>query len=630
MNFRTTLIAALLLGLFGTYVYFFEFKKEEEKKAREEKSKKALSVDWDKLKGLKIINSHGIFVLKKNELKDGPSDSDAAAEKKQPWTVEEPRRAEADSTTINSLVNTLKSLETEQVVTENADNLQAFGLNTPALKIEISLTETEKPVPMLLIGDKSPIGNNSYAKRQGEEKVLLLSTNLESEFNNIDLFALREKKLFTLNRNDIVGIRIKKSGKDRLVLTRKGDQWKITHPFQARASETEANKLLNQLTGLSAQTFMTEKAENLARYGLAEPDWRIDLFLAPDRTQASLLLGIPPNEDVDNFNYLYAKRDEKHAVVVLKKELMKEIDKTPEDLREKKVFPFKSWKVKKVELSWKGQDVTIVRKEAGKWLLTAPIEVRASSSKVSSLLSELSQLEGDDFFKRPEDEKELARYGLVQPAVEMTLYQEPEDVVVIEGEAKQEKGGPTQIGHFLLGQSPQDKDLFYASIDGEDTIYQVKQDFYSNTIPDNIESFRTRKPLDVYPYLVSTIEYKGPKGSILLKKKNETWKQKKPESRTAADNDVIDLITALSELEVDHFIDNPPENLAEWGLAPAEQSISLKDEKGEKLGTVLFSGKGPEDEEGVFYVKAEEHAWIGSIKEAKRKKIIDKLVPFQK
>ena len=45
MKFRTTLIAALILGLFGAYVYFFEYKKQEAKKEKEEKEKTVFDLD---------------------------------------------------------------------------------------------------------------------------------------------------------------------------------------------------------------------------------------------------------------------------------------------------------------------------------------------------------------------------------------------------------------------------------------------------------------------------------------------------------------------------------------------------------------------------------------------------------
>ena len=102
MKYRTTLTAALLLAVFGAYMYFFEYKKAEEEKKHEEEEKKVLTIDWEKLEGLELTNSHGTFLVKKvvEEVEEGES----ASAKVNEWRIEEPLKADAENSTINGLV----------------------------------------------------------------------------------------------------------------------------------------------------------------------------------------------------------------------------------------------------------------------------------------------------------------------------------------------------------------------------------------------------------------------------------------------------------------------------------------------------------------------------------------------
>lgn len=177
MKFRTTLIAALLLALFGAYVYFFEFKKAEEEKKQEEEEKKVFSIDWEKLEGLEITNAHGTFLMEKREA-EAEEGSPAGAQQTE-WRITEPLQADADDSAINGMVSNLKGVKLEQVVTESPENLEPYGLKEPEIRIALRVAEgAEAPKP-LLVGAKSPIGSNSYAVWEGDDKVLLLSTHLD-------------------------------------------------------------------------------------------------------------------------------------------------------------------------------------------------------------------------------------------------------------------------------------------------------------------------------------------------------------------------------------------------------------------------------------------------------------------
>jgi hypothetical protein len=624
MKFRTTLIAALLLALFGAYVYFFEFKKAEEEKKQEEEEKKVFSIDWEKLEGLEITNAHGTFLMEKREAE--AEEGSPAGAQQTVWRITEPLQADADDSAINGMVSNLKGVKLEQVVTESAENLEPYGLKEPEIRIALQVAEgAEAPKP-LLVGAKSPIGSNSYAVWEGEDKVLLLSTHLNPQFDK-GLYDLRHKKLFAFKREDVERLRILRSGDPEMELAKEGDRWEILLPFRARASETAVDEILNKLTTLKAEKFVDEAPKDLADYGLDRPVWKIEAVLKPDQTKATLLIG--SLHQVGGKGYLYAKREERPGVVSLGMDLIGTFAKDAEEFREKKVMSFKTWKVRKAELEGKGLDVTLEKRDGQKWWIVAPIEARADGTRMSALLGAVNRLEGVEFLEKPAGEEGLAEYGLADPLARVVLYEEKPASSEEEGEGVEggEDAGYPVIGALLIGMKGHEgEDAYYATVDGEDTVYRVSGEFYEENFPEGVDALRSKKAIDFSQYLVTEIDARGPEGPVAMKRKEGLWKLQKPSSGDV-EKEVVDklLIEALG-LEVDRFVAEVPEDLSAWGLEPAESELAFRNEDGGELGALLLSGQGPEGEEGLVYVKQREESWVGLIQADKKKAIMDKLI----
>jgi len=621
MKFRTTLIAALLLALFGAYVYFFEYKKAEEEKKQEEAEKQIFSIDWEKLKGIKLTNAHGTFLIEKREA-EAEEGSPAGAQQSE-WRITEPLQADADDTAVNGMVSNLRGVKLDQVVTESPESLEYYGLKEPEIRIALRMAEgVEAPRP-LLVGAKSPIGSNSYAMWEGGDKVLLLSTHLNPQFDK-GLYDLRHKKIFAFKREDIERLRILRSGEPEMEMVKEGeDRWELVLPFRARASETEVDQILNKLTTLKAEAFVDEAPKDLADYGLEQPVWKIEVVLKPDQTKATLLIG--SLHQAQGKGYLYAKREERPGVVSLGMDLIGTFAKEAEELREKKVMPLKTWKVRKVELDGKGLDVTLEKRDGQKWWIESPIVARADGTRMSVFLGAVNRIEGEEFFEKPDGEEGLAEYGLADPLARVVLYEE-KPVTGEEGEGGEEAGHPL-LGVLLLGKKTHEgEDVYYATVDGEDTVYRVSGEFYEKSFPEAVDALRSKKVIDMSQYLVTEIVARGPEGPVELKRKEGLWKLKKPRSEDVKKEAVDALLTEVLGLEVDRFVEHVPETLSAWGLEPAESEISFKNDEGEELGAVLFSGQGPEGEEGLVYVKQREEPWVGLIQADKKKAVMDKLM----
>jgi hypothetical protein len=243
---------------------------------------------------------------------------------------------------------------------------------------------------------------------------------------------------------------------------------------------------------------------------------------------------------------------------------------------------------------------------------------------MSAFLGALSRLEGESFLEKAKGEEGLARYGLADPLARIALY--GEKPAPAEGEQEGEERDYPLIGVLLLGKVQEEgEEVYYATLDGEDTVNRVSGEFYVESFPEGLDALRSKKALDFSRYLVDQIDASGPQGPVVLKRKEAVWKVKKPKSGDADEDAVSALLTEVLDLEVDRFVEDLPEDLSTWGLDPAESELSFKKEDGEDLGAVLFSAQGPEGEEGLVYVKQSEEPWVGVIQAAEKEALFDKL-----
>jgi hypothetical protein len=327
---------------------------------------------------------------------------------------------------------------------------------------------------------------------------------------------------------------------------------------------------------------------------------------------ASLCFGKAYKKDATD--YIYAARGEKPVVVSVKGDIIETVNKKAEDLREKKVFPFKSWEVHTCDLVLGGSAITLAKDESGKWKITAPITARANANKIFSFISSLSQLEALDFITPPSSKDELATYGLKDPSATITLYEK----------------GEKKIGTIRFGKGKGEKEACYAIAEEGDSIYKIKPEFMNKDLPATLDEIREKKLLDFSRYQVARIEATDGGKRVVLEKSKGSWKLTQPESRSVEEKDVNELVTLLSDLEANRFISQGSKDLASFGLDQPGTTITLKNDKGEGMATLLLSSRGPEDDTKTCYAKEAKDTWVGLVKVDSRKKIQERVASLAK
>src|SRR5258706_1998947 len=94
------------------------------------------------------------------------------------WTIREPKETAADDSNVKSLLLSLASMESDQVVAERNTDWASYGLDQPKLIVEATLADGKKVEVDL--GNDAPTGSLVYARVAGGDKVFGVSSSIKT------------------------------------------------------------------------------------------------------------------------------------------------------------------------------------------------------------------------------------------------------------------------------------------------------------------------------------------------------------------------------------------------------------------------------------------------------------------
>lgn len=395
-------LLVLALGL-GAYIYFVESKRDTSDPAT--RKAKAFAVETGTIEEVTVHAASG----EETTLKKSGTD----------WQVVAPVSAPADNSTVSSIVSSLETLEKQKTLEENPTSVSPFGLEPARIRVRFKVTGDSTPRE-LLIGNKTPTGSDLYARIAGAPALFLISAYLEDSFSR-STFDLRDKTVLKFSRNDVDTIRLEPAAGPAVTLTRKGTDWQISQPTQARADFLAVDAILNrasqgQMKAIVAGEPAAPTAADLRKFGLERP--QLVVTFGAGSTKATLALG--GNQDGAT---LYARDLSRPVVFTVEAGLLTDMKKAPADLRVKDVFEFKSFNTQSLEIV-RGTATYAFEKTpapagaaAGSdtWKQTKPAAKDMNATGVTDLLNTWSSLRADSFVDRPlatgEDVVVTAKFG---------------------------------------------------------------------------------------------------------------------------------------------------------------------------------------------------------------------------
>ncbi len=188
-------------------------------------------------------------------------------------------------------------------------------------------------------------------------------------------------KILSLNESDISGIAINKKDAAEIQLTRNGNDWQITAPQAFQADQSAATGMVAALANLDAQRLVEKKASDLGQFGLATPVLTIGVHGNNNKTQQLLLGDAAPTG-----NAVYAKLEGDPRVFTIASFTKTSLDKSVNDLRDKRLITATPDKISHIELATKGGNIEFGR-DKEQWQILKPRPMRADGSQVDDLVS---------------------------------------------------------------------------------------------------------------------------------------------------------------------------------------------------------------------------------------------------
>ncbi|MBZ5671705.1 MAG: DUF4340 domain-containing protein [Acidobacteriia bacterium] len=390
-----TLIAlALLAGTWGAFTYYEKRKSSEKPKTETPKQEKIFSVDAQHIQSITFKPREGeAFTCRREAGK---------------WTIMEPRHLVADQGTLSGFLNSLTTATVEDVVDPHPTSLRDFGLDPPGFTLELA-TDTKPQSFTLLLGDDTPTSGGIYAQASGNPRVFTLGSYLKSSLQK-KLFDLRDRRALTLEADQLRKIAVEYKDTQWTLEKNPEGVWDLVLPPPVRADRFTVDGLISQLRGLTMQTIAAEDKKKGGDYGLDSPELRLQLT-GSDGTQ-TIVVG---KKDKEGARY-FAMNSALDPVFTLNSEFVTQFKKDQSDLREKDLFSFSSFDVKRVEVgTLKGH--WVFERQQNQWKQTTPSAKSINSDKMDTLLTRLRDLRADSFPKG----RNLAQYGLAKPAYRFTV-----------------------------------------------------------------------------------------------------------------------------------------------------------------------------------------------------------------
>ena len=365
----TIALVAVLGGLVG-YIYYLETK---EPAPPEDAPQKAFtSVEADAIEELRITAGGETTRLTK------AGDT---------WSIVEPVRADADAGEVSSITGSLSSLQIEQVVDEKPADLTPFGLEPARIDVAFKV-KGQAAEQRILLGEKTPVGENVYAKLPASPRVFLVQSHLDSTFNKTT-FALRDKAVLKIDRGKADGLELK-AGPTEIALAKSGESWSLVKPIAARADYAAVEGAIERLSSAQMQALAENQDAPPSRYGFDAPT--ATMTIKSGSSSATLTLGKTENAVV------FAKDSNRPVIFTVAPTLRADVVKDVGEFRRKDLFDFRSFTATRVELTRGGQTQAFDRTKGkdGKDVWTAAGKT-LDAMKIESLLAQVSGLRAASF-----------------------------------------------------------------------------------------------------------------------------------------------------------------------------------------------------------------------------------------
>ena len=302
--------------------------------------------------------------------------------------------------------------------------------------------------------------------------VLLAALGVGLYFSNKEKAAEAAKppsdtppKILALTDGDITKIALRKKGADETILEKTNGKWQLTAPKPYPADQDAVSQLVTSAANVSSDRVVEDKASNLSAYGLNSPSLELDITGKGGKV-SKLEIG----DDTPTNSGAYAMLAGDPRVFTVASFVKTGIDKSANDLRDKRLLSFDQDKLSRVELMAKKEDIEFGR-DKDQWQIVKPKPLRAEGLQVDEMLRKLKDAKMDLTLSDDDAKKAAAAFASGMPVATVKLT---------------DPSGTQQI------EIRKDKDDYYAKSSTVPGVFKVTSELGTG-VDKSLDDFRNKK-----------------------------------------------------------------------------------------------------------------------------------------
>jgi hypothetical protein len=362
-------------------------------------------------------------------------------------------------------------------------------------------------------------------------------------------------KILALTESDVSKVVLKKKGTEETVLERNNaGKWQLTAPKQFLADQETTGPLVTSASSVASDRVVEDKASDVSAYGLQAPSLEVDVTTKAGKT-SKLKIG----DDTPTNSGAYAMLEGDPRVFTVASYVKSGLDKSVNDLRDKRLLTFDQDKLSRVELIAKKQDMEFGR-DKDQWQIVKPKPLRADGLQVEELIRKLKDAKMDLTVSGEDAKKAASSFasGTLVATVKVT-----------------DASGTQQF------EVRKNKDDYYAKSSAVDGVHKVTADLGTG-LDKGLDDFRNKKLFDFGFNEPNKIEMHDNGKTHAFQKTGEDWfaNGKKLDSTS-----VQSLLDKLRDFSASKFVDFT-------AVATPSIDLTVSSNDGKRVEKVLISKQG--------------------------------------
>ena len=395
-------------------------------------------------------------------------------------------------------------------------------------------------------------------------------------------------KVLTLKDDEFKKIRITKAAGETVTLEKADDgKWRLTEPRSYKADESSVSSMVSNLGSLSADRVVAEKNTDWTTFGL-DPGKLVVQVGLKDGKEKKLTLG----DDVPAGSGVYARLGGDDRLFTIGSYIKSSFDKSPQDLRDKRILPFDPEKTTRVTVRTKERELEF-GKAGTTWQIVKPRPMRAENYAVDDLVRSVREANLESVLE--EADKPSGKYPFASPHATFEAVDAAGTHTLTIGVHTKElpaKDKKDKKGKKDKKEKAEKETTYYAKSTDAPGIFKISSSV-AEGLHKKLEDLRNKKLFDFAWSDPQKIEVRDGDVRMTIEKKGDKWQRTDAGNKELPSDKVQTLIDNLRNMSSKAFTADEASAQSKYGLAKPIAEAKVTSDDGKRVERVLLAA-GPE------------------------------------